>query len=143
MSSERFTEQDLRMAVSELAMMAYFPADEDTRSAIMRLLARMVPHRVALIWLVRTMVDRVGRWSGPTELRGVLCTRFRPADGIEAFSTLPGFRPEDSEAAMLDEHEQRKVGWLPPAEGERPKQISADPKMERVLRRLSEAKGIQ
>lgn len=140
---DKFTPQDLETALDELSMCQYFPTEPGVRAAIMRTLARMVPHREALIWLVRTMVDRIGTWKGPMELRGVLCTRFRPADGIEAFSSLPGFRPEDSEAALLDEHEQRKVGWLPPAEGAAPKQITADPEMERIMRQLEAGKGIQ
>lgn len=142
MADEKFTQRDLQMAIDDLAMLSYFPADEGARAAIMRLLARMVPHREALGWLVRTMLDRVGAWKGPMELRGVICTRWKPADGIEAESTLIGFRGEDSEAAYLEEHAQRKVGWIA-AEGEPPKQISGDRQARALIEGLSRAKEIQ
>jgi hypothetical protein len=139
---DKFTADDLENAMDELSMCQFFPTDPGTRSAIMRLLARMVPHREALIWLVRTMVDKVGVWKGPMELRGVLCTRWKPADGIEAESTLIGFRGDDSEDAYLEEHAQRKVGWIA-TEGEEPKQISADRQARALIEGLSRAKEIQ
>lgn len=139
---DKFTPKDLELAVDELSMCEYFPTDPGTRAAIMRLLARMVPHRQALTWLVRTLVDRVGQWKGPTELRAVLCTRYPPADGVEAFSALPGFTLNDSEAAVLEQHEQLKVGWTE-TEGEPPKQISGDRQARALIEGLSRAKGIQ
>jgi hypothetical protein len=138
---DKFTPLDLETAIEELAMLQYFPADDGARAAIMRLLARMVPHREALIWVVRTMVDRVGAWKGPMELRGVLCTRFRPADGVEAFSTIAGFRAEDSEAAYLEEHTQRKVGWI--TEPDKPAQISGDKSARLLIEGLCKSKEIQ
>jgi hypothetical protein len=73
-------------AVTELAQLKYFPSDDGAREGIMRLLLRLVEFGRAdqLTWLVRVMVDRVGVCNGPVELRGVFCTRFKPADGIEA-----------------------------------------------------------
>ena len=41
---------------------------------------------------------------GPTELRGVLCWRFKPADEIEADSSIPGFRPADSGKLYIELH---------------------------------------
>ncbi len=136
---DKFTADDLENAMDELSMCQFFPTDPGTRSAIMALLARMVPHREALIWLVRTMSDKIGAWKGPMELRGVLCTRWKPADGIEAESTLIGFRGEDSEQACLEEHAQRKVGWVA-AEGEPPKQISADRQARALIEGLASGK---
>lgn len=144
-SSERFSQFDLEMAVAELSMCEYFPTDDPTRAAIMRLLARICPHEEALRWLVRTFVDRIGRWHGPTELRAVLATRYRPADGVDPVdglapcSTLPGFRPGDSEESTYDAHEQLKIGWTQQAP---PKQIAADPRLRLVVRQLAAAKTI-
>jgi hypothetical protein len=91
-------------------MCEFFPREEATQAAIMRLLAQMCPSREALLWLVSTYVNRIGKWHGPAELRGVLATRYRPSDGIEAYSSLPGFTPADSEAAWAEQHEQLKQG---------------------------------
>jgi hypothetical protein len=87
--------------VTELAQLKYFPSDDGAREGIMRLLLRLVEFgRVdQLAWLVRVMVDRVGVWNGPVELRGVFCTRFKPADGIEGDCTqTPAFSPAAMEA---------------------------------------------
>lgn len=116
---------DLSQAVEDLAMCEFFPSDPAVRAAIMRLLAKMCPSREALIWLVSTYTNRIGKWHGPAELRGVLCTRFRPSDGVEAYSALPGYTPDDSEAAYLEQHKQLKEGgWVEIPDG--PGQISED-----------------
>lgn len=75
-------------------MLRYFPSDAGARAGIMGVLARMVETVEGLQWLVRTMVDEVGEWQGPKELRGVYCTRFRPADGIEAWCAQGKFSAE-------------------------------------------------
>ena len=94
-------------AVGELAQLKFFPSDELARAGIMKLLLRLVEFgRVdQLEWLVRAMVDTVGTWNGPLELRGVFCTRFKPADGTEADCALtPGFSPEAMEARSATQH---------------------------------------
>lgn len=101
--AEKITAHDLAEALEELSILAYWPSAESARAAIGSLLARMVPHREALRWLVRAMVDRVGEWKGPTELRGVLCWRYRPADGISADSTCAGFTAGDGERLSIEE----------------------------------------
>ncbi len=85
-------------AVERLSCLSMFPSADGARTEIMRLIDRMVSTPEQLEWLVRTMVDQVGEWKGPRELRAVLCTRFKPADGIGADSELPGFRAADIEA---------------------------------------------
>ena len=107
-----FTPKDLSEAIEDLSICEFFPREPGAQAAIMRLLAKMCPHREALKWLVAAYTDKIGKWHGPAELRGVLCTRFRPADGIEAYSSLPGYTPEDSEAAYLEQHKQMKTGWI-------------------------------
>lgn len=86
-------------AVDRLGSLAMFPSSPGARAEIMALLERMVVNDTQLDWLVRTMIDHVGTWHGPKELRAVLCTRFRPADGIEEYSALPGFTPADIESS--------------------------------------------
>lgn len=111
----KFNLNDLEAALSALAMLKYWPSDPATRAEIGGLLARMVPHREALQWLVRVMVDRIGEWPGPAELRALLCTRYRPADGIERDCSIPGYRPQDYEAQAIERHIALKAGAIAPA----------------------------
>lgn len=106
----KFTMDDLDMAIANLSMLKFFPTDAATRAAIRVFLARICLDAEALDWLVSTMVNRIGEWPGPMELRGVLCTRFRPADGIEADCSIKGFRPVDAEERQIERHEAIKVG---------------------------------
>lgn len=106
----KITEADLRRANARMSMLSFYPSDSMAQGAIQELLARMCPSLEALEWLVTTMIDRVGQWKGPAELRGVLCWRYRPADGVEGNCSLPGFRPEDGEALSLERHAQLKAG---------------------------------
>ncbi len=88
---KKFSNTDISAALDRLGMLEYWPSSPAVRAEIHVLLAKMVPHRKALDWLVDELVNRVGRWPGPAELRGILCSRFGPADGIDAWSTLPGY----------------------------------------------------
>jgi hypothetical protein len=98
------TPDQFENAVGRLAALAFFPVSDEARTEIMRLLYRMVSTVEQLNWLCTTMIDRVGTWRGPVELRGVFCTRFKPADGIEANClTTPGFTALDSEAEYIQE----------------------------------------
>lgn len=78
----RFGSEDVMDAVASLSLCRYFPADPASRAALATLLARMVPHREALTWLTDTQVNVIGEWRGAKELRGLLCSRYTPNDGI-------------------------------------------------------------
>jgi hypothetical protein len=104
---DKFTKADLNEAVDALEMLEYFP--KEARGAVMTLLRNMVPHKQALDWLVAECVNHIGKWPGPAELRGLLCTRYDPADGIDQWCSLPGYSAADAEAKALAEHEQRKI----------------------------------
>lgn len=102
-------------AISELSCLRYFPADAGTRTAIAKLIDRMTRSATEVRWLTRAMVDQVGEWQGPKELRGILCQRFAPADGVEAESTHPKFSAEANEARMLEAHQVLKYIAAPNA----------------------------
>lgn len=106
--AERFTQKDLERACDDLAMMPFFP--NEARASVMLLLVRMCPSKRALDWLVAECVNHVERWPGPAELRGLLCTRFDAADGIDGFCSLPGYSPAEMEARHLARHEQLMAG---------------------------------
>ena len=105
------SKSEIANAVGQMSMLKFFPGGDVPQVAIMQLLERMCGTREHLAWLTQTMVDRVGEWKGPAELRGLLCTRFRPADEIEANCSIPGFSP--------DELETRSIGEIREAEQER------------------------
>ena len=86
----------------------YFPTKSLAHAEIAQLVMRMVDTPEHLGWLLRSMIDRVGEWKGPKELRGIFCTRFKPRDGIEELSQTSGFTPEDSEMASIWESAERK-----------------------------------
>jgi hypothetical protein len=99
-------ESEAANAVQRMTALQYFPTTEAAHAEIMDMLLEMVSEPEHLEWLLRTMRDQVGKWHGTKELRGVLCTKFAPRDGIEAYSELPGFTPADIERENLTEHKQ-------------------------------------
>lgn len=118
------SQADLDEAVNDLSMMPYFPIE--ARASVMALLARMCPSKKALNWLVAECVNRVGRWPGPAELRGLLCTRFDAADGIDGYCNLPGYTAAEMEARHIERHEQLKAnGWE--LDAEKLREIGATP----------------
>lgn len=123
---DKFNARDLQQAVEDLSTCDFFPREPGAQAAVMRLLAKICPNKAALRWLVDTFVNRIGKWHGPTELRAVLCTRYRPQDGIEAWSQIAGFTAADGEERSYAEHQQLKAGGtLPAAEVETLKQIAS------------------
>jgi hypothetical protein len=95
-------------AVGELAALKYFPADEGAREALMKLLDRMVSTPEQLRWLVNTLIDQVGEYPGPAEIRGLFCVRYPPKDGVEVWCSLPGFTAADSERKYIAAAEEQK-----------------------------------
>lgn len=105
---------DLENALDRLKLMKYFPSDPGAQAALQELLAHICPHREALEWLVFTLINQVPEWPGSHAIRGLLCTKYDAADGIDADCTIPGFRPQDYEARTYDAHQQIKAGgWTP------------------------------
>lgn len=64
----------------------------------MDLFDRMVPTQQALDWLVLALVDHVGKWPSPADVRGMLCTAYKPLDGIEGNTQMSGFSAGDNES---------------------------------------------
>lgn len=102
------TPSEITKAVRKLSILKFFPAGDAERETLMEILDEMVGESAQLSWLVSVMVNQVGEWLGPKELRGVFCTRFKPLDGIEVWSTIPGFTAMDSESRTARCLEGRK-----------------------------------
>ncbi len=77
--------------VARLGALPYFPSDDDARIAIAEVFAEAAVTIEQVKWTVKHCLKIWDKWEGPHELRAVLCSRFRPADGVEAFSRLPQF----------------------------------------------------
>ena len=125
---ERFTPKDLASAMERLSILKFWPADASTRAQIMALFAKIVPHKEALLWLTDQLVNHVNEWPGPAEVRGILDTRFRPADGIPGWSSLPGYTAAEGEA--------RYQQALPPTDA--PLSVEAS----QMIRRLAAGKAL-
>ena len=63
----------------------------------MNLLHSMVGTVQQLDWLVAALVNEVGEWPGPKELKAIYCTHFKPVDGVEVDCTTRGFTGADCE----------------------------------------------
>lgn len=83
-------------AVASLKLMKFFPGDEDACLALVTDLGEMAQTEEQVEWLVRRVRNLYSEWPGIHELRAVFCSRFKPKDGINAYSTqfLDGVPPE-------------------------------------------------
>jgi len=93
--------EQIAAAVECFGLLKYFPSGEGERLLVMRILERMVPTVEALNWLANRLLNEVGEWPGPKELRGLLCVRYTPLDGVVVDCSLVGFSAADLERASL------------------------------------------
>jgi hypothetical protein len=99
--------------VDSFGALSFFPRPDDVaaRKAVMRLIEGMVNDVAELNWLQAAMINRVGEWKGPADLRGVLCAYgvmngkhgWQPADGIWATSNAPGYTQDDRNARWSEQ----------------------------------------
>lgn len=101
-----FTRADLAQACDDLATLPYFP--HNGRASVMDHLAKMCPHKEALLYVVDAVLAHATSWPGLAELRGVLCNRYTPADGIDAWTSIPGLSAADNEQRAIEQHEEIK-----------------------------------
>jgi hypothetical protein len=78
--------------------MAFFPGNPDTRAALIWVLMELVETEEQLDWLVGRALKVYAAWPGIAEPRALYCSRFKPKDGAEAYSTvypngIPSERP--------------------------------------------------
>ena len=104
-------------ALERLAAIPYFPSSDGAVLEIMHQLKNMIGAEIVygstpqerLDWLISAAINAMRAWSGIPELRGLYCSRWKPADRIEAYSSLPGYTAEDSESLALAAHQDRKA----------------------------------
>src|SRR5262249_35970800 len=124
------THEQAAQGAARLAVCKGYPNDPIVRAEVADMLMEMVEHPDQLEWLLKTMRDCVGDWPGPRELRAVYSYKFRPLDGNEAWSALPGFTAADSEREFLKEISDNGRGALEPTrDGRGLKQITGTSKI--------------
>lgn len=107
----RPTAKEISNVIDGWTCLKFFPSAPGAMRPIGELLADLVGTREQLQWLDSAMLNQVGEWPGPAEVRAIFCTRFKPADGIEGkngYSAIAGFTPGDIESEKLIEHSQWK-----------------------------------
>ena len=109
---QRIELRDLELAFDRLRLMKY-PPPENSKPALMDELAKMCPSPAALEWLIGELVNHVKEWPGIAEVRGLLCTRFDAADGVDTYCSLPGYSQDEYEAKHYEQHRQLTTaqGW--------------------------------
>jgi hypothetical protein len=70
-----------------LTLLKFFPSDPGARLELAKLVARMASTEQQVEWLVQRTVALCNEWPGPLGLRQIFCSKFKPADGIEAGGT--------------------------------------------------------
>jgi hypothetical protein len=75
-------------AVNRLALMAFFPPDEEVRAALVDIVMEMVESQEQLDWLVNRALKLYTKWPGVAELRALYCSRWPPRDGITTYSSI-------------------------------------------------------
>ena len=115
--------------------MKYFPGDDDARLGIIEQVGGMCSTEDQVEWLVNRMPKLYADWPGMGEMRAVLCSKYKPKDGCESYSsTFPNGIPSEK---------PEKQWALPPAStlalgpGE---PISAAPSLNGYVQQLAEMK---
>ena len=107
-------EQIAEMA-GELKCLPYFPSEPAVLVAVARLIGLMCVDVKQARWIVNRMTSGLySQWPGVAEMRACYCSRYRPKDGIEAYSTVfpDGLPPEPggfAEAIRISEPKPKAV----------------------------------
>jgi carbohydrate-binding DOMON domain-containing protein len=70
-----------------LTLLKFFPSDPGARLELAKLVGRMASNEAQVEWLVQRTTALCNEWPGPLALRQIFCSKFKPADGIEAGGT--------------------------------------------------------
>ena len=71
-----------------LRLLKYFPNDEFAMLALVRQVGEMCESEAAVEWLVHRMLKLYAEWPGIQEMRACYCSKFRPKDGVNAYSQV-------------------------------------------------------
>jgi len=105
---QHFDRDDLNQANETLRTIPFFPTDDGARAAVSEFLARVCPHKEALLWLSVKASESMRVWGGLAGLRDLLAQRYQVADADNPAD------PETIDWNQFPNHEQE--GALPPPE---------------------------
>jgi hypothetical protein len=91
-------------ALSGLKSLRFFPDDAVAIMTVARMVCKMATTEEQVAWLVDRMTSGIySEWTGPQELRACFCSKFKPADGINAYSMVypDGFPSEKQPQLQL------------------------------------------
>ena len=121
-------------ALGPLTLMKYFPSEDAARTALVEMVCEMIDHEDQAEWLANRMLRIYREWPGPYEMRACFCGRFKPKDGINAYSeTYPDGLPPDPTAPPRPVIAAPKLKPLPPGHV-----ATADPEFEASIRQLAD-----
>lgn len=134
-------------SLARLTLLKFFPADPTARAEIVLLVCRMAHTNEQVNWLAERTLGLWNDWEGPRELRAVFCSKFRPADGIEAYSALERFAdgiPSETESGPLAIEGGFGVRRIAPPPDERlmAEEITASPSCQKTIAALAIMKDL-
>jgi hypothetical protein len=86
------TQNEWMAALVELSTLRFFPSDERAQRAVVMQIGRFCDRSDGLAWLISEFLSRVGEWSGSFDARGIYCTQFAAADGVNVWCRIYGYR---------------------------------------------------
>lgn len=131
--------KDILEILNELRVLPYFPNDEYVMASLLKLVGSMCENEDQVRWLVNRMTSGIySQWPGPQEMRACFCCRYKPKDGINAYSSVyPDGLPVDPTAPPRPGIAGPDWKALPPGEP-----VSQDAEMDRKVALLAQAKSI-
>ena len=120
--------------LDQLRLLPFFPIGESVMDALVKLCGSMCHNEDQVQWLVDRMTSGIyEQWPGPREMRAVFCGRYKPKDGVNAYSTIyPDGLPPDPTAPKR-QIEAPAFKSLPAGH-----QVTADPVLEAGVAALAE-----
>jgi hypothetical protein len=103
------TDDDVARAIAIMARMIHdFPQNELEQKLVANSIKKYVSTRGELLWLTETACE-VMRWFSIPELRGIFCSRYKPADGVWVEAKTPGFTYQDVMSAGEKAYHEREA----------------------------------
>jgi hypothetical protein len=115
--------------LGELRVMRFFPNDANVMVSLLRLVGAMCENEEQVKWLVARMTSGIySAWPGDHEMRACFCCRYKPKDGMTAYSTvyLDGLPPDPT---APQRPQIGTTGHFALPEGH----VSADPERDRAI----------